>query len=55
MARDLFSRIGRCRYCDRPATIRWTAELATCTHEVCQSLAFSRLRRRNQLARLRVA
>lgn len=48
MARDLFAKLGRCRYCDRRATIVWDGDVRTCAREVCKSLAFAELRRRER-------
>jgi hypothetical protein len=46
--RDLFSRLDRCRYCERQATIVWSDDVRTCAHELCKSLAFAELRRRER-------
>src|SRR5579864_1175027 len=48
MARDVFIRLNRCRYCDRPGVVVWDVDLFTCKHEVCKSLAFAEVRRRHR-------
>jgi hypothetical protein len=48
MARDMFTRLNRCRYCDRTGVIAWDTDLFTCGHEVCKSLAFAEVRRRHR-------
>ena len=55
MPRDLFTRLERCRYCDRRATIAWAGDVRTCGHEVCKSLAFAELRRRERKAHAHAA
>ena len=47
MARDIFIRLDRCQYCGRPGFVVWDADLFTCGHEVCESLAFAEVRRRH--------
>jgi len=32
MARDVFIRLHRCQYCDRPGFAVWDADLFTCDH-----------------------
>jgi hypothetical protein len=47
MARDIFSELGLCHYCNRPGVARWDVDLASCSHEVCEALAFAELKRRS--------
>ena len=47
MARDIFIRLDRCRYCNRPGFVVWDTDLFTCGREVCKSLAFAEVRRRH--------
>jgi hypothetical protein len=46
MGIDVFAQQGRCRYCDRPAALRWGTDVLSCRHETCESLAFAEARRR---------
>ena len=48
MARDVFIRLDRCQYCNRPGFVVWDADLFTCGREVCKSLAFAEVRRRHR-------
>lgn len=48
MPRDIFSKLNRCRYCDRPGFVVWDVDLSTCGREVCKSLAFAEVRRRHR-------
>lgn len=47
MARDVFIKLDRCRYCNRPGFVVWDVDLFTCGREVCKSLAFAEVRRRH--------
>lgn len=47
MARDIFIRLNRCHYCNRPGFVPWDVDLFTCDREVCKSLAFAEVRRRH--------
>jgi hypothetical protein len=47
MARDVFIRLDRCSYCNRPGFVVWDADLFTCGREVCKALAFAEVRRRH--------
>jgi hypothetical protein len=46
--RDIFIRLDRCNYCNRPGFVHWDVDLFTCGREVCKSLAFAELRRRQR-------
>ena len=48
MARDIFIRRNCCHYCGKPGFIVWDTDLFSCSHEVCESLAFAEVRRRNK-------
>jgi hypothetical protein len=48
MARDVFIRLNRCQYCNRPGFVMWDAELFTCDREICKTLAFAELHRRSR-------
>jgi hypothetical protein len=54
MARDIFIKLDRCQYCNRPGFVVWDADLFTCGHEVCRSLAFAEVRRRHRNGRREV-
>lgn len=43
--RDVFTRLDRCRYCNRAAVIAWDTDLRTCNEEICKTLAFAQVRR----------
>ncbi len=47
MARDVFIKLDRCSYCNRPGFVVWDTDLFTCGREVCKSLAFAEIRRRH--------
>jgi hypothetical protein len=47
MARDIFTESHRCSYCDRPGIIVWNADVYSCGHEMCKTLAFAEVRRRH--------
>jgi hypothetical protein len=47
MARDVSIRLDRCQYCNRPGFVVWDADLFTCGHEMCETLAFAEVRRRH--------
>src|ERR1017187_3920471 len=47
MARDIFIRLDRCHYCNRPGFVVWDTDLFTCGREVCKSLAFAEVRHRH--------
>jgi hypothetical protein len=47
MSRDIHTLQQRCHYCDRPGVIQWDADLLSCRHEVCASLAFAERRHRH--------
>jgi hypothetical protein len=51
MARDVFIRLDRCQYCNRPGFVVWDADLFTCGREVCKTLAFAEVRRRQHADR----
>jgi hypothetical protein len=51
MARDVFIRLNRCHYCNRPGFVVWDVDLFSCDHEVCKSLGFAEVRRRHRDAR----
>lgn len=46
--RDLFIKLNRCYYCDRPGVVVWDVDLLTCGREVCKSLAFAEVRKRHR-------
>jgi DNA-binding transcriptional ArsR family regulator len=48
MARDVFIRLNRCHYCNRPGFVVWDVDLFSCDREVCKSLAFAEVRRRHR-------
>jgi len=48
MARDVFIRLNRCQYCNRPGFVMWDADLFTCDREICKTLAFAELHRRSR-------
>jgi hypothetical protein len=48
MARDVFIRLNRCHYCNRPGFVVWDVDLFSCGREVCKSLAFAEVRRRHR-------
>jgi hypothetical protein len=48
MARDVFIRLNRCHYCNRPGFAVWDVDLFSCDREVCKSLAFAEVRRRHR-------
>lgn len=48
MPRDIFIKLNRCHYCDRPGVVVWDVDLLTCGREVCKSLAFAEVRRRHR-------
>jgi len=47
MARDVFIKLDRCSYCNRPGFVVWDTDLFTCGREVCKALAFAEVRRRH--------
>jgi hypothetical protein len=47
MPRDIFIRLNRCHYCNRPGFVVWDVDLFSCDREVCKSLAFAEVRRRH--------
>ncbi len=47
MARDIFIKLDRCHYCNRPGFVVWDTDLFTCGREVCKSLAFAEVRHRH--------
>lgn len=47
MARDVFIKLNRCQYCNRPGFVVWDRDLFTCGREVCKALAFAEVRRRH--------
>ena len=51
MARDVFIKLDRCSYCNRPGFVVWDTDLFTCGREVCKSLAFAEVRHRHHDAR----
>jgi len=48
MARDSFAALDRCYYCGRRGVHVWDVDLYSCSNEVCESLAFAEVRRRNR-------
>lgn len=48
MARDLFAAHNRCQYCGQPGSVVWDADLVSCGHELCKTLAFAELKRRRR-------
>ena len=48
MPRDIFIRLNRCHYCNRPGFVVWDVDLFSCDREVCKSLAFAEVRRRHR-------
>ena len=48
MPRDIFSKLNRCHYCDRPGFVVWDVDLSTCGREVCEALAFAEVRKRHR-------
>jgi hypothetical protein len=46
MAQDVFIDQRRCYFCGRIGAVVWDADLFSCGHEVCESLAFAEMRRR---------
>ena len=48
MARDIFIKLNRCTYCGKPGFTVWDEDIFSCGREVCRSLAFSEVRRRNR-------
>jgi len=51
VARDVFIKLDRCSYCNRPGFVVWDTDLFTCGREVCKSLAFAEVRRRHHETR----
>ena len=51
MARDIFIRLNQCAYCRRPGVVFWDENLLTCEEELCKSLAYAEIRRRNRNGR----
>jgi hypothetical protein len=49
VARDVFIRLDRCQYCNRPGFLMWDTDLFTCGREICQTLAFTEVRRRHRI------
>jgi hypothetical protein len=47
MARDIFIKHNRCHFCDRPGSVIWDVDLFSCGRDICESLAFAEVRRRN--------
>jgi hypothetical protein len=47
VARDVFIKLDRCSYCNRPGFVVWDTDLFTCGREVCKALAFAEVRRRH--------
>jgi hypothetical protein len=47
MAQDVFIDQKRCHFCGRPGPIDCDRDLFSCGREVCESLAFAEMRRRN--------
>jgi hypothetical protein len=48
MARDVFYRLHRCQYCNRPGFVVWDVDLCTCDRDVCKALGFAEVRRRHR-------
>jgi hypothetical protein len=48
VARDVFIRLNRCAYCGRPGVVYWDEDLLSCEEELCKSLAYAAMRRRNR-------
>jgi hypothetical protein len=51
VARDNFIKLNRCYFCGRPGFVVWDVDLFSCGREVCESLAFAEVRRRNRNSR----
>lgn len=51
MARDIFITLNRCHFCGRPGFVVWDVDLFSCNREVCESLAFAEVRKRNRNGR----
>jgi len=51
VARDNFIKLNRCYFCGRPGFVVWDVDLFSCGREVCESLAFAEVRRRNRNGR----
>lgn len=51
MARDIFFRINQCTYCRRPGVVFWDEDLLSCEEELCKSLAYAEMRKRNREGR----
>lgn len=48
MPRDVFIQLNRCHYCNRPGVVVWDTDLRTCGEEMCKTLAYAEVRRRNR-------
>jgi hypothetical protein len=48
VAKDIFIALDRCSYCGRPGSIVWDDGVMSCSHEVCEGLAYREVRRRHQ-------
>jgi hypothetical protein len=51
VARDNFIKLNRCYFCGQPGFVVWDVDLFSCGREVCESLAFAEVRRRNKNGR----
>jgi hypothetical protein len=51
VARDKFIKLNRCYFCGQPGFVVWDVDLFSCNREVCESLAFAEVRRRNRNGR----
>jgi len=51
VARDNFIKLNRCYFCGQPGFVVWDVDLFSCGREVCESLAFAEVRRRNRNGR----
>ena len=51
VARDNFIKLNRCCFCGQPGFVVWDVDLFSCSREVCESLAFAEVRRRNRNGR----
>jgi hypothetical protein len=51
VARDKFIKLNRCYFCGQPGFVVWDVDLFSCGREVCESLAFAEVRRRNRNGR----
>jgi hypothetical protein len=48
---DNLIKLNRCYFCGQPGPVVWDVDLFSCGREVCESLAFAEVRRRNKNGR----